>query len=255
MDCWRTRRRAPGIPTTPADMRPSARFFVLNRRYEEGIEYYRKAIALDPQLFSARSQLGVNLMRMGQDEEAFDQLETCFNNDLPRLRHHQFAAAAGHSQEVRHLQDRPRDSETGQEGARPAGPVLRSGDGPHSGVLREEIQDQAGEAGAGGGLPQPRGFRGAHAGDARPGRAGRDVRLHHRHGQPLGAHARRVPLGIHAVARDEPRVHALDDQLARAAMVHGGPGGARGDRRSRRSGETVSTPRTLWPSGTRSCCP
>ena len=57
------------------------RFFVLNRRYEEGIEYYRKAIALDPQLFSARSQLGVNLMRMGQEDEAFNQLETCFNND------------------------------------------------------------------------------------------------------------------------------------------------------------------------------
>jgi tetratricopeptide (TPR) repeat protein len=55
-------------------------FFVMNRRYDEGIEYYRKAIALDPQLYSARSQLGVNLMRMGQDDEAYRQLETCFNN-------------------------------------------------------------------------------------------------------------------------------------------------------------------------------
>jgi Tfp pilus assembly protein PilF len=57
-------------------------FFVMNRRYDEGIEYYRKAIALDPGLYPARSQLGINLMRMGQDEEAYQQLETCFKNDF-----------------------------------------------------------------------------------------------------------------------------------------------------------------------------
>jgi len=55
-------------------------FFVINRRYEEGIQYYQKAIELDPQLYSARSQLGVNLMRLGQDKEAYTQLETCYNN-------------------------------------------------------------------------------------------------------------------------------------------------------------------------------
>ena len=54
-------------------------FFVLNRRYEEGIQYYRKALELDPQLFTARSELGINLMRLGQDVEAFKQLETCYN--------------------------------------------------------------------------------------------------------------------------------------------------------------------------------
>lgn len=55
-------------------------FFVINRRYPEGIEYYRKALALDPQLYSARSQLGINLMRLGQDVEAKQQLEECYNN-------------------------------------------------------------------------------------------------------------------------------------------------------------------------------
>ena len=54
-------------------------FFVLNRRYEEGIQYYRKALELDPQLYTARSELGINLMRLGQDVEAFKQLETCYN--------------------------------------------------------------------------------------------------------------------------------------------------------------------------------
>ena len=56
------------------------RFFVLNRRYEEGIQYYRKALELDPELYTARSELGINLMRLGQDVEAFKQLETCYNS-------------------------------------------------------------------------------------------------------------------------------------------------------------------------------
>ena len=55
-------------------------FFIINRRYAEGIEFYRKAIALNPQLWSARSQLGINLMRMGENDEAYKQLETAFHN-------------------------------------------------------------------------------------------------------------------------------------------------------------------------------
>jgi len=57
------------------------RFYVLNRRYEEGIAAYRQAIALDPKLWSARSQLGVNLMRLGLDDEARTELEACYWND------------------------------------------------------------------------------------------------------------------------------------------------------------------------------
>ena len=58
----------------------AARFFILNRRYEEGIQFYRKAIDLQPDLWSARSQLGVNLMRLGFDQEAREQLEDCFKH-------------------------------------------------------------------------------------------------------------------------------------------------------------------------------
>ena len=53
---------------------------VFNRRYEDGVAYYRKAIALDPQLWSARSELGINLMRLGQVDEPRQQLEMCYNN-------------------------------------------------------------------------------------------------------------------------------------------------------------------------------
>jgi cellulose synthase operon protein C len=52
----------------------------LNYRFEDAITYYSKAVEADPHLWSARSQLGVGLMRMGQEEEPFKQLEMCYNN-------------------------------------------------------------------------------------------------------------------------------------------------------------------------------
>jgi len=53
-------------------------FFVINRRYQEGIRFYRKALELNPRLWEARSELGVNLMRLGEEQEAKDQLEQCY---------------------------------------------------------------------------------------------------------------------------------------------------------------------------------
>ncbi len=57
-------------------------FFVLNRRYEEGIGYYRKALELNARLWDARTQLGVNLMRLGLEDEARPQLEGVFHNGV-----------------------------------------------------------------------------------------------------------------------------------------------------------------------------
>jgi len=53
---------------------------VLNRRYEEGIELFRKAIATTPTLWEARARLGVNLMRLGREGEARAELERCYQN-------------------------------------------------------------------------------------------------------------------------------------------------------------------------------
>jgi tetratricopeptide (TPR) repeat protein len=52
----------------------------LNYRFDDAIAYYRKAIEADPHLWSAHSQLGVSLMRMGQEDEPFKQLEMSYNN-------------------------------------------------------------------------------------------------------------------------------------------------------------------------------
>ncbi len=54
-------------------------FYVMNRRYEEGIAAYRKAIELDPSLNGARAELGLNLMRQGQEAEAYKVLEATWN--------------------------------------------------------------------------------------------------------------------------------------------------------------------------------
>lgn len=55
-----------------------AHFFEINRRYDEAIQYYRKALALNSKLWPARSQLGVNLMRLGNETEAKQELERCY---------------------------------------------------------------------------------------------------------------------------------------------------------------------------------
>ncbi len=57
-----------------------AHHLVLNRRYDDGVAYYRKAIEVDPELWSARSELGINLMRLGQEEEPLRQLQMCYDN-------------------------------------------------------------------------------------------------------------------------------------------------------------------------------
>jgi cellulose synthase operon protein C len=55
-------------------------YLELNYRFDDAIVYYRKAVEADPKYWPARSQLGVSLMRMGQEDEPFKQLEMCYNN-------------------------------------------------------------------------------------------------------------------------------------------------------------------------------
>lgn len=57
-----------------------ARLLVLHRRYQEAVRFYRRALELDPELWEARSELGINLMRLGRDEEARRELEACYEN-------------------------------------------------------------------------------------------------------------------------------------------------------------------------------
>ncbi len=57
-----------------------AHYLELNYRFEDAVVYYRRAIEADPRLWAARSQLGISLMRLGQEDEPRQQLEMCYNN-------------------------------------------------------------------------------------------------------------------------------------------------------------------------------
>jgi tetratricopeptide (TPR) repeat protein len=57
-----------------------ARQFELHYRYEDAVTYYRKAIESDPRLWAAHSALGIDLMRLGKEDEPFKELELSYNN-------------------------------------------------------------------------------------------------------------------------------------------------------------------------------
>ncbi|MGA2510268.1 MAG: tetratricopeptide repeat protein [Candidatus Acidiferrales bacterium] len=78
-DAWLDKIRAVN-PTYGEGYALVAHHLVLNRRYDDGVAYYRKAIEADPQLWSARSELGINLMRLGQEDEPRRQLQMCYEN-------------------------------------------------------------------------------------------------------------------------------------------------------------------------------
>ncbi len=52
----------------------------LNYRYEDAVTYYRKAIEANPRLWSAHSALGIDLMRLGQEDEPRKELELSYEN-------------------------------------------------------------------------------------------------------------------------------------------------------------------------------
>jgi tetratricopeptide (TPR) repeat protein len=52
----------------------------LHYRYEDAVIYYRKAIEIDPRLWAAHSALGIDLMRLGKEDEPFKELQLSYAN-------------------------------------------------------------------------------------------------------------------------------------------------------------------------------
>ena len=52
----------------------------LHYRYEDAVTFYRKAIETDPRLWSAHSALGIDLMRLGKEDEPYTELELAYNS-------------------------------------------------------------------------------------------------------------------------------------------------------------------------------
>jgi len=52
----------------------------LHYRYQDAVTYYRKAIEADPRLWAAHSALGIELMRLGQEQEPSRELQLSYEN-------------------------------------------------------------------------------------------------------------------------------------------------------------------------------
>jgi cellulose synthase operon protein C len=52
----------------------------LHYRYQDAVTYYRKAVAADPRLWAAHSALGIELMRLGQEQEPYKELQLSYEN-------------------------------------------------------------------------------------------------------------------------------------------------------------------------------
>ena len=58
-----------------------AHFFVITRRYREAIDFYRRAVDIEPDLYTAHTELGVNLLRENQIDEAYQHLSFAYNGE------------------------------------------------------------------------------------------------------------------------------------------------------------------------------
>ena len=101
-----------------------AHHLLLNYRYEDAVAYYRKALELDPQLWSARSALGINLMRLGQEDEPRRQLEMCYANGYRDAATVNSLRLLDSYKNLYYLQRSDHDPETAQEGSRAAAPLF-----------------------------------------------------------------------------------------------------------------------------------
>jgi tetratricopeptide (TPR) repeat protein len=52
----------------------------LHYRFQDAVAYYRKAVEADPRLWSAHSALGIELMRLGQEQEPYKELQLSYEN-------------------------------------------------------------------------------------------------------------------------------------------------------------------------------
>jgi tetratricopeptide (TPR) repeat protein len=58
-----------------------AHFYVITRRYREAIALLQKAVEIEPDLYTAHAELGVNLLRVNQLETATRHLEVAYRGD------------------------------------------------------------------------------------------------------------------------------------------------------------------------------
>ena len=56
-------------------------FLLLQRQFATAVDFYRRALEIDPDLSSARASLGINLFRLGKEQDARNVLEESYRRD------------------------------------------------------------------------------------------------------------------------------------------------------------------------------
>ena len=56
-------------------------FLLLQRQFGTAVEFYRRALEIDPDLSAAQASLGINLLRLGKEQEARGVLEEAYRRD------------------------------------------------------------------------------------------------------------------------------------------------------------------------------
>ncbi|MCH7977496.1 MAG: tetratricopeptide repeat protein [Acidobacteria bacterium] len=56
-------------------------FILLQRQFATAVDFYRRALEIDPDLSAARASLGINLFRLGKEQEARNVLEESYRRD------------------------------------------------------------------------------------------------------------------------------------------------------------------------------
>ena len=180
-DAWFAKIRAvnPGYGEAYARV---AHQLELHYRYEDAVAFDRTAIDADPQLWAAHSALGIDLMRLGQQEEPYKELQLAYNNG------HRDAATVNSLRLLDSYKnfDTVRDNETiikvNKSESALLLPYVQSELHTILTTYSRKYQMTPAGAGSGGGISESRRLCGAHNGNAGPGCAGRYVRRSDRNG-------------------------------------------------------------------------
>ncbi len=217
-----------------------AYFYVITRRYREAIALLQKAVEIEPDLYSAHEELGVNLLRENKIDEAQQHLMIAYRGDpfsAPVVNTLRLIDSFDNFVVSRHPADTKRPDAVPNQGSilrlnKKEAPVIEpyvldlvnrtiaAYTKRYNFELKEPVVVEL--------YPQHDDFAVRTSGLPGIGLLGVTFGYLVAMDSPARACGQRFPLGHDAVARDGARVHARGDEPPRAALVQRGRVGVRG---------------------------
>ncbi len=192
-----------------------------NYRFDDAVALTRRALALDPDDAQALADLGMHLLRTGDEPGARHALDTVVQARSVQPGHPQPSEDDGRARHVHHREGRRSDRPDEQGRSACAAGIRAAARAQGARDAVGEIRIHAARPHPDRDFPDARRFRGAH------GRPARHDRCARRHVRPRGddgfaeGPAGRVPVGSDAVARAGACRHAADVESAGTALADG----------------------------------